>query len=172
MSDLPTAQRADSRCAAGRPNHDWSIQEKNKENPERKVVPDLFRRRGFPTEKTYQNGAGFSLKEGDSFCFRLRKKRRKRKRFGIGELGPRIRECQGMGAETPWGLLAPEKRCFEAAPCRGLARRLRCGRRGCRPWVFSPPSVPEGFQRGTKGRRKAGCPWATRSAFGRLNFSN
>ena len=64
MSDLPTAQRADSRCAAGRPNHDRSIQEKNKENPERKVVPDLFRRRGFPTEKTYQDGAGFSLKEG------------------------------------------------------------------------------------------------------------
>ena len=172
MSDLPTAQRADSRCAAGRPNHDRSIQEKNKENPERKVVPDLFRRRGFPTEKTYQDGAGFSLKEGDSFCFRLREKRRKRKRFGIGELGPRIRECQGIGAGTPWGLFALEKRCFEAAPCRGLARRLRCGRRGCRPWVFSPPSVPEGFQRGTKGRRKAGCPWATRSAFGRLNFSN
>ena len=30
----------------------------------------------------------------------------------------------------------------------------------------------EGVQGGTKGRRKAGCPWATRSAFGRLNFSN
>ena len=172
MSDLPTAQRADSRCAAGRPNHDWSIQEKNKENPERKVVPDLFRRRGFPTEKTYQNGAGFSLKEGGLLLLSAAKEKKEKKAIRHRGVGAPNKGMSRNGAETPWGLLAPEKRCFEAAPCRGLARRLRCGRRGCRPWVFSPTSVPEGFQRGTKGRRKAGCPWATRSAFGRLNFSN
>ena len=32
--------------------------------------------------------------------------------------------------------------------------------------------LSEGVQGETKGRRKAGCPWATRSAFGRMNFSN
>ena len=113
--------------------------------------PIFFAGADFPRKRRTRMGQDSAWRRGDSFCFRLRKKRRKRKRFGIGELGPRIRECQGIGAGTPWGLLAPEKRCFEAAPCRGLARRLRCGRRGCRPWVFSPPSVPEGFQRGTKG---------------------
>ena len=45
-----------------------------------------------------------------------------------------------------------------------------------RPQVHTPTPLarrlPEGVQGGTKGRRKAGCPRATRSAFGRLNFSN
>ena len=89
MSDLPTAQRADSRCAAGRPNHDWSIQEKNKENPERKVVPDLFRRRGFPTEKTYQDRAGFSLEEGGTpFAFGCERKEGKESDSASGSWGP------------------------------------------------------------------------------------
>ena len=60
-----------------------------------------------------------------------------------------------MGAETPWGLLAPEKRCFEAAPCRGLARRLRCG--GVAVHGFSRhlrcPKVSKGE------RREAGIQW-------------
>ena len=54
----------------------------------------------------------------------------------------------------------------------GLTRRLRRELGLVILWASCRLSVPEGFQRGTKGRRKAGCPWATRSAFGRLNFSN
>ena len=54
----------------------------------------------------------------------------------------------------------------------GMTRRLRRELGLVILWASRRLSVPEGFQRGTKGRRKAGCPWATRSAFGRLNFSN
>ena len=172
MSDLPTAQRADSPAPQEGRITTGQFRKKTRKILNGRSSPIFFAGADFPRKRRTRMGQDSAWRRGDSFCFRLRKKRRKRKRFGIGELGPRIRECQGIGAGTPWGLLAPEKRCFEAALCRGLARRLRCGRRGCRPWVFSPPSVPEGFQRGTKGRRKAGCPWATRSAFGRLNFSN
>ena len=54
----------------------------------------------------------------------------------------------------------------------GMTRRLRRELGRVILWASRRLSVPEGFQRGTKGRRTAGCPWATRSAFGRLNFSN
>ena len=160
MSDLPTAQRADSRCAAGRPNHDWSIQEKNKENPERMVVPDLFRRRGFPTEKTYQDGAGFSLEEGGLLLLSAAKEKKEKKAIRHRGVGAPNKGMSRNGAETPWGLLAPEKRCFEAAPCRGLARRLRCG--GVAVHGFSRhlrcPKVSKGERREDARRVALGQP--------------
>ena len=103
-------------------------------------------------------GQDSAWRRGDSFCFRLREKRRKRKRFGIGELGPRIRECQGIGAGTPWGLFALEKRCFEAAPCRGLARRLRCGSGTCRPMGFLANFGARRFPKGNEGKTQGGLP--------------
>ena len=68
-------------------------------------------------------------------------------------MGTRIRECQGIGAGTPWGLLAPEKRCFEAAPCRGLARRLRRGSGTCRPMGFLANFGARRFPKGNEGKR-------------------
>ena len=171
MSNLPTAQRADSRCAAGRPNHDRSIQEKNKENPERKVVPDLFRRRGFPTEKTYQDGAGFSLEEGGLLLLSAAKEKKEKKAIRHRGVGAPNKGMSRNRSRDSMGLIGPGKTMLRSGPLQGSGAPTSV-QRGCRPWVFSPPSVPEGFQRGTKGRRKAGCPWATRSAFGRLNFSN
>ena len=114
--------------------------------------PIFFAGADFPRKRRTRMGQDSAWRRGDSFCFRLRKKRKKRKRFGIGELGPRIRECQGIGAGTPWGLLAPEKRCFEAAPCRGLTRRLRRGSGTCRPMGFL---ATFGARRFPKGEQKA-----------------
>ena len=39
------------------------------------------------------------------------------------------------------------RRRIPLAPGRGMTRRLRRGSRACCPLVFSPASVPEGFQR-------------------------
>ena len=119
MSDLPTAQRADSRCAAGRPNHDWSIQEKNKENPERKVVPDLFRRRGFPTEKTYQDGAGFSLKEGGLLLLSAAKEKKEKKAIRHRGVGAPNKGMSRNRSRDSMGLIGPGKTMLRSGPLQG-----------------------------------------------------
>ena len=119
MSDLPTAQRADSRCAAGRPNHDRSIQEKNKENPERKVVPDLFRRRGFPTEKTYQDGAGFSLKEGGLLLLSAAKEKKEKKAIRHRGVGAPNKGMSRNRSRDTMGLIGPGKTMLRSGPLQG-----------------------------------------------------
>ncbi len=119
MSDLPTAQRADSRCAAGRPNHDRSIQEKNKENPERKVVPDLFRRRGFPTEKTYQNGAGFSLEEGGLLLLSAAKGKKEKKAIRHRGVGAPNKGMSRNRSRDSMGLICPGKTMLRSGPLQG-----------------------------------------------------
>ena len=119
MSDLPTAQRADSRCAAGRPNHDRSIQEKNKENPERKVVPDLFRRRGFPTEKTYQDGAGFSLEEGGLLLLSAAREKKEKKAIRHRGVGAPNKGMSRNRSRDSMGLICLGKTMLRSGPLQG-----------------------------------------------------
>ena len=158
MSDLPTAQQADSPAPQEGRITTGQFRKKTRKILNGRSSPIFFAGADFPRKRRTRMGQDSAWRRGDSFCFRLRKKRRKRKRFGIGELGPRIRECQGIGAGTPWGLFAPEKRCFEAALCRGLARRLRCGRRGCRPMGFLANFGARRFPKGNEGKTQGGLP--------------
>ena len=157
MSDLPTAQRADSRCAAGRPNHDWSIQEKNKENPERKVVPDLFRRRGFPTEKTYQDGAGFSLKEGGLLLLSAAKEKKEKKAIRHRGVGAPNKGMSRNGGRDSMGLIGPGKTMLRSGPLAGVWRADFGADGGVAVHGFSRhlrcPKVSKGE------RREAGIQW-------------
>ena len=85
---------------------------------------------------------------GPSFLSAAKEKKKKKAIRHRGRWGPRIRKGQWKGANAvpPWGLFAPEKRCFEATFCRGSSalwdsRQLRC------------PKVSKGE------RREAGIQW-------------
>ena len=157
MSDLPTAQRADSRCAAGRPNHDRSIQEKNKENPERKVVPDLFRRRGFPTEKTYQDGAGFSLEEGGLLLLSAAREKKEKKAIRHRGVGAPNKGMSRNRSRDSMGLICLGKTMLRSGPLQGSGAPT-----SVREWDLPSHGFSRQLrcQKVSKGeRREAGIQW-------------
>ena len=158
MSDLPTAQRADSRCAAGRPNHDWSIQEKNKENPERKVVPDLFRRRGFPTEKTYQDGAGFSLKEGGLLLLSAAKEKKEKKAIRHRGVGAPNKGMSRNGGRDSMGLIGPGKTMLRSGPLQGSGAPTSVRTAGLPSMGFLATFGARRFPKGNEGKTQGGLP--------------
>ena len=158
MSDLPTAQRADSRCAAGRPNHDWSIQEKNKENPERKVVADLFRRRGFPTEKTYQDGAGFSLKEGGLLLLSAAKEKKEKKAIRHRGVGAPNKGMSRNGCRDSMGLIGPGKTMLRSGPLQGSGAPTSVRTAGLPSMGFLATFGAQRFPKGNEGKTQGGLP--------------
>ena len=157
MSDLPTAQRADSRCAPGRPNHDRSIQEKNKENPERKVVPDLFRRRGFPTEKTYQDGAGFSLEEGGLLLLSAAREKKEKKAIRHRGVGAPNKGMSRNRSRDSMGLICLGKTMLRSGPLQGSGAPT-----SVREWDLPSHGFSRQLrcQKVSKGeRREAGIQW-------------
>ena len=158
MSDLPTAQRADSRCAAGRPNHDWSIQEKNKENPERKVVPDLFRRRGFPTEKTYQDGAGFSLKEGGLLLLSAAKEKKEKKAIRHRGVGDPNKGMSRNRSRDSMGLIGPGKTMLRSGPLQGSGAPTSVRTAGLPSMGFLATFGARRFPKGNEGKTQGGLP--------------
>ena len=153
MSDLPTAQRADSRCAAGRPNHDWSIQEKNKENPERKVVADLFRRRGFPTEKTYQDGAGFSLEEGGLLLLSAAKEKKEKKAIRHRGVGAPNKGMSRNRSRDSMGLIGPGKTMLRSGPLQGSGAPTSVRTAGLPSMGFLATFGARRFPKGNEGKR-------------------
>ena len=158
MSDLPTAQRADSRCAAGRPNHDWSIQEKNKENPERKVVPDLFRRRGFPTEKTYQDGAGFSLEEGGLLLLSAAKGKKEKKAIRHRGVGAPNKGMSRNRSRDSMGLIGPGKTMLRSGPLQGSGAPTSVRTAGLPSMGFLATFGARRFPKGNEGKTQGGLP--------------
>ena len=159
MSDLPTAQRADSRCAAGRPNHDRSIQEKNKENPERKVVPDLFRRRGFPTEKTYQDGAGFSLEEGGLLLLSAAREKKEKKAIRHRGVGAPNKGMSRNRSRDSMGLICLGKTMLRSGPLQGSGAPTSVRTSGtCRPMGFLANFGARRFPKGNEGKTQGGLP--------------
>jgi len=158
MSDLPTAQRADSRCAAGRPNHDWSIQEKNKENPERKVVPDLFRRRGFPTEKTYQDGAGFSLEEGGLLLLSAAKEKKEKKAIRHRGVGAPNKGMSRNRSRDSMGLIGPGKTMLRSGPLQGSGAPTSVRTAGLPSMGFLATFGARRFPKGNEGKTQGGLP--------------
>ena len=77
---------------------------------------------------------------------------------------------RGAGGERKAPLLAVVRN----SPLMGPDAPTPAREKGLQPYgaLYCFEWLSEGVRGGTKGRRKAGCPWATRSAFGRLNFSN
>ncbi len=153
MSDLPTAQRADSRCAVGRPNHDRSIQEKNKENPERKVVPDLFRRRGFPTEKTYQDGAGFSLEEGGLLLLSAAREKKEKKAIRHRGVGAPNKGMSRNRSRDSMGLIGPGKTMLRSGPLQGSGAPTSVRTAGLPSMGFLATFGARRFPKGNRGKR-------------------
>ena len=143
MSDLPTAQRADSPAPQEGRITTGQFRKKTRKILNGRSSPIFFAGADFPRKRRTRMGQDSAWRRGDSFCFRLRKKRKKEKkairhrgvgapnkgmsrnrsRDSMGLIGPgktmlRSGPLQGSGAPTSvreWDL-----------PSHGFSRQLRC----------------------------------------------
>ena len=158
MSDLPTAQRADSPAPQEGRITTGQFRKKNKENPERKVVPDLFRRRGFPTEKTYQDGAGFSLKEGGLLLLSAAKGKKEKKAIRHRGVGAPNKGMSRNRSRDSMGLIGPGKTMLRSGPLQGSDAPTSVRTAGLPSMGFLATFGARRFPKGNEGKTQGGLP--------------